>query len=396
MKKSLHKIVRRTRGRGTELVNIANIDGGIGNDVITGSAGDDVIIGGASSDILAGGAGNDTFLVSGSDTAYDRFQGDAGYDVILGSAGDDTIRVNNFSGIYTVEKIDGGLGVNVIAGTQYNDTIDLSGTELVNIGKIEGGAGNDVITGSAGNDLIQGGDGSDVLRDNGGNNLLDGGLGNDSITGGAGNEFFAGGAGNDTLTTGNGADIIAFSRGNGQDILYGGVGTDNTLSLGGGIQYSDLALSKVGNDLLLEVGAGEQITLKNWYDTTANYKSVLDMQVVADAMATFDPASTDPLLNKAIQEFDFTSIANSFDQARGTNSTFMHWSALNTLLPAHLSASDSTALGGDLAHQYGMNGSFAGMNLAAAQDAINDPQFGTQAQVLHPLQGLQGGAVSLG
>ncbi|MFH0934093.1 MAG: hypothetical protein V1879_02720, partial [Pseudomonadota bacterium] len=65
------------------------------------------------------------------------------------------------------------------------------------------------------------------------------------------------------------------------------------------------------------------------------------------------------------------------------------------LLAAHLGSSDTDALGGDLAHQYGTHGSLTGMNLTAAQTALNDPLFGAQAQTLHPLQGLQGGAVTL-
>jgi hypothetical protein len=36
------------------------------------------------------------------------------------------------------------------------------------------------------------------------------------------------------------------------------------------------------------------------------------------------------------------------------------------------------------------------MNLVAVQSAVNDPLFGAQVQTLQPLQGLQGGAVSLG
>lgn len=53
---------------------------------------------------------------------------------------------------------------NVIAGTIYNDTINLSGTEVVNIAFIDGGAGADAIVGSAGNDTIIGGAGADNLR----------------------------------------------------------------------------------------------------------------------------------------------------------------------------------------------------------------------------------------
>ncbi|MDO8350944.1 MAG: calcium-binding protein, partial [Gallionella sp.] len=241
--------------------------------------------------------------------------------------------------------------------------------------------------GYAGNDILQGTGSNDLLIDSGGRNLLNGGAGTDSLSGNSSNEFFAGGADNDTITTGNGADIIAFNRGDGMDVVNGGIGTDNTLSLGKGINYSDLSLSKVNKDLILELGGGEQITLANWYNTAANNKSVLDLQVMADAMAGFDATSTDPLLNRAVQNFDFTAIANAFDQVRGTSATFMHWSATNSLLAARLNGSDNTAMGGDLAHQYGINGSFTGMNLASAQTVLNDPLFGAQAQTLHPLQG---------
>ena len=283
----------------------------------------------------------------------------------------------------------GNRGNNVLSGAAGNDSLI-------------GGDGNDTLNGDAGNDILQGAGGNDTLSDTVGTNLLDGGAGTDTLTGSSGNEFFAGGTGNDTLTTGNGADIIAFNRGDGMDVVNGGIGTDNTVSLGRGIAYADIALSKVNNNLILEVGpstglgqVSEQITFANWYDTTANYKSVLDLQVMADAMAGFDATSADPLLNQAVQNFDFTAIANAFDQARGTSATFMHWSATNSLLAAHLSGSDSAALGGDLAHQYGTNGSFTGMNLSAAQDVLNVPQFGAQAQTLRPLQGLQGGGVTL-
>jgi len=379
----------------TELVNIALIDGGLGNDTLTGSAGNDVIVGGTGSDLLASGAGDDVFLIAGNDTGYDRFQGDVGIDTIQGGAGDDVIRVNNFSGAYTVEKIDGGLGINILAGTQYNDTIDLLATELINIASIDGGVGNDTIAGSVGNDAMDGGAGNDMLYGNGGNDILQGGADNDTLTGSASNEMFVGGTGNDTISTGKGADIIAFNRGDGMDIVNGGIGTDNTLSLGGGIQYFDLALSQSANDLIVEVGNGDQIALTGWYDTTANRKSVLNLQVIADVMAGFDPASSDPLLNKSIQNFDFTAIVNAFDQANGGSANFMHWSATDSLLTAHLSAGDSEALGGDLANQYGKNGTFSGFSQTAAQDVLSNPSFGASPQLLHDLAGLSEGMARL-
>ncbi|MGZ5014655.1 MAG: calcium-binding protein [Methylobacter sp.] len=266
----------------------------------------------------------------------------------------------------------GTSGNDNIIGTDYSDT--LAGLD-----------GNDVLNGNAGNDILQGGNGNDTLNDTGGANLLDGGMGADTFTGGAGNELFAGGAGNDVINTGDGADVVVFNRNDGQDILNGGVGTDNTLSLGGGIQYSDIALSKSGNDLILELGNADQITLSGWYDTVANHKSVLNLQVVTDAMTGFDRTSSDPLLNKSIQNFNFTAIVNAFDQANGGSANFMHWSAANSLLSAHLSAGDSEALGGDLAYWYGKSGNFSGFSQTAAQDVLNDASFGFNPQALHAL-----------
>ncbi|MDD2894211.1 MAG: calcium-binding protein, partial [Halothiobacillaceae bacterium] len=303
----------------TELVNIASIDGGVGNDTLTGSAGNDTIIGGTGSDVLAGGAGDDTFLINGSDTAYDRFQGGDGYDTILGGAGDDVIRVNSFNGINTVEKIDGGAGINILSGTQYNDNIDLSNTELVNIASIDGGVGNDTLTGSAGNDTIIGGTGSDVLAGgagddtfliNGGDTAYDrfqGGDGYDIVQGGAGDDVIRvnsfngintvekidggaginilsgtqyndnidlsntelvnianidGGVGNDTLTGGAGNDTII--GGTGSDVLNGGAGDDTFLINGSDTAY-DRFQGGDGYDIV-QGGAGDDVIRVNSFN----------------------------------------------------------------------------------------------------------------------------------
>lgn len=60
--------------------------------------------------------------------------------------------------------------------------------------------------------------------------------------------------------------------------------------------------------------------------TQRKYKTWSVPYYMADAMAGFDASSTDPLLNKAVQNFDFTAVVNAFDQASGANTTFMHWS----------------------------------------------------------------------
>ncbi len=341
----------------------------------TGNALDNVLDGSVNTkaNVLVGGAGNDTYVLGTGDTIVEA-----------ANAGIDTVKTG---ATYT-------LGTNlenlILTGTS---AVNGTGNTLNNL--LVGNAANNTLSGGAGNDILQGGLGNDTLSDIAGANLFDGGAGTDTLTGNSGNEMFIGGAGSDTINTGNGADILAFNRGDGADVVNGGIGTDNTITLGKGINYADIALSKVNNNLILEVGSGEQITLSNWYNAAANYKSVVDLQVMADALAAFNPASSDPLLNQAVQNFDFTAIVNAFDQARGANSTFMHWSATNSLLAAHLSGSDTTALGGDLAHQYGSLASLTGMNLTAAQTVINDAQFGGAPQTLHAFQGLQGGAVTL-
>lgn len=139
--------------------------------------GDDYLEGGKGQDILNGGSGSDTFFIMGEDTAYDTFNGGEGADTIQGSAGDDTIRVHDFQGANTVEAIDGGGGVDIIAGTDLADTIDLSATTVTGIARIEGGAGADIIKGSSGDDVLYGG--SQDNPEDEAHDLLAGGAGAD-------------------------------------------------------------------------------------------------------------------------------------------------------------------------------------------------------------------------
>jgi hypothetical protein len=53
-------------------------------------------------------------------------------------------------------------------------------------------------------------------------------------------------------------------------------------------------------------------------------------------------------------------------------------------------------LGGDLAYQYNLNRTLAGIGLASAQTVMNDANFGTTAQSLNSQTTLQQGVVRLG
>jgi Ca2+-binding RTX toxin-like protein len=132
-----------------------------------------------------------------------------------------------------------------VRGNTLNNTI--TGNNAANI--LSGGAGadtliglagNDTLNGGSGNDVLEGGSGNDTLTDTSGRALFSGGKGKDTMTGGTSNEIFIGGKGNDTINTGTGSDLIVFNRGDGMDIVKGGIGSANAVSLGGGIRYAEL------------------------------------------------------------------------------------------------------------------------------------------------------------
>ena len=282
----------------------------------------------------------------------------------------------------------GGTGNDVLAGGTGNETLSAKGGNDY----LYGDLGDDVLKGGAGSDVLQGGQGADVLRGGGGQNVLDGGSGNDVIYGGTGSSLIVGGSGNDLIHTGQGKDVILFNRRDGVDTLFADGSADNTLSFGGGIRYSDLRLAKDGKDLVVDAGGGDRLLLKDWY---GGKKSVLDLQIVADASADFDASSSDPLRNRRVQNFDFVGIVNAFDQARKASPGLTSWAVTNALLQFHLSGSNDAALGGDLAYWYGKNGSLAGMSIDAAQQVIGAAGFGSDAQTLHQFSGLQDGLVRL-
>ncbi|OGI41303.1 MAG: hypothetical protein A2140_02755 [Candidatus Muproteobacteria bacterium RBG_16_62_13] len=246
---------------------------------------------------------------------------------------------------------------------------------------LAGFASDDTLDGGWGIDLVGGAGGNDVLSDPGGNSALLGGTGNDRITAGAGNDFIAGGKGSDAIVTGAMSNVVAFNSGDGQDTIQATPGAENTLSLGGGIGYSDLAFKKSGDDLILNIGKTDSITLQGWYGSASNHDFVT-LQVIEEAARDYSALSSDPLRNKKIEEFDFGSLVAQFDQALAANPSLTSWSLMNGLLAAHLGGSDTAAAGGDLAYQYGLRGDLSRMDLAAVQTALEDPQFGKAPQTV--------------
>jgi Ca2+-binding RTX toxin-like protein len=332
------------------------------SNALTGNANDNILDGGDGNDYLAGGNGNDTYIV---DTIYDSI-------VETATGGIDTIKSSvtySMGTAYNVENL-------TLTG---NSAINGTGNSLSNF--LLGNSANNTLTDTAGgNDILQGLAGNDTLNDTSGNNLFDGGAGADVITAGSGSDLIIGGASNDTITTGTGYDVILFNKGDGADTINASVGTDNTLSLGGNFAYSDLSLTKSSNDLILKMGASDQITLKGWYDASANNKSVLNLQVIAEAMQGFSLGGSDTLRDNKVETFNFANLVSAFDAAGAT----ANWQLTDARLTAHLSAgSDAAAIGGDIAYQYGKAGSLTGVGLLAAQAVMNNASVGQSAQTLN-------------
>jgi Ca2+-binding RTX toxin-like protein len=406
-------------------------------DQLFGMGGNDTLDGGAGLDYLSGGVGSDVYLFgrgSGEDVIDDfgesvadidtlRFNNsvevaditvsrDVGGTLFLSINGtDDKVQINNWfaDAPLLAEQIE---RIEFHDGTVWtSQTLSAMATFLGTPGQdyFSGSQGNDMLRGLDGNDILFGGDGSDVLEGGAGNdNLMDmagssnyfnGGSGDDQLLSDVGANLFIGGTGNDSITSETGPDVIAFNVGDGQDTLHiNGFeqSQDDTISLGGaGLDYANLSLEKNGSDLVLKLSGTDQLTLTDWYGSTPK-QTVLNLQLVSEAMAAFDANSSDPLLNKKVQTFDFQGLVGAFDAARTATPGLSSWALSNGLTQFHLAGSDSEALGGDLAYHYGADGTLAGMGLGKAQEVLTNAQFGAQAQTIHSTASLQEGLVRLG
>lgn len=250
---------------------------GFGDDRGEGGLGDDLIRSGPGKDTLIGGDGNDTL---GASNRADLLRGESGLDLLLGSNGDDrffggadndTLLGGNgrdtLSGEAGADRLIGGGGIDTASYANAPSKVwvrlwagdgvdgDATGDALIEIENLIGSAFNDRLTGADVANRISGGAGDDLILGLDGADQLVGGEGNDTLTGGAGNDafqFFASEGGNDIV-----ADFSA------------GAASDDVISLNGFGAALDsfaeiMAISvQVGADVVIDLGGGDMITLKN-------------------------------------------------------------------------------------------------------------------------------------
>jgi Ca2+-binding RTX toxin-like protein len=239
---------------GSEQSDIISGDGGTARLRLFGAGGDDEVNGGAGGEELGGGTGDDDL------------SGGAGDDLVKGGDGND--------------EVDGGDG---------ND-------------QLAGGTGDDFLEGGTGNDVVRGGLGNDYILDRSGNNRLLGGDGDDTLFGGDGADILEGGRGRDFLRDDEGTNDTYLLGADAPDEAFfsyqtfaddgnvSSLGADRVLGFASGpahlldinlfgvlledgreafvdtrdfldsnddgrINAADAEVARVGNDLVLDIGA---------------------------------------------------------------------------------------------------------------------------------------------
>jgi len=207
--------------RGTALL------GNNGNNQLTGGTGGDTLAGGSGLDTLTGGAGSDFYRIIDDRNTIIELASDDGLDVIC-----------SFTEQVT-------MGDNVETLFLVTDTATTA----------FGNNQENWMYAKAWDAWFEGKDGDDHLFGNAGSDVLIGGLGDDELIGGAGNDLY-------TYQLGDGFDIITDTDAT--------AGNTDTLDLQG-IQANQLWLSKVNNDLKIQVlGRVEGVVIADWYAGTAN------------------------------------------------------------------------------------------------------------------------------
>jgi len=338
-------------GAGNTLNNV--ITGNNAANTLTGGSGNDTLNGGAGGDAMIGGAGNDTYVIDSSSDVTTELSNE-GTDTVQSSIthtlaanvenltltgtsainGTGNASNNSLVGNSAANVLNGGSGADTMAGGAGNDTyvVDNAGdvtTELASAGTdfvqssstwtLAANVENLALTGTSaingtGNTL------DNVLTGNTANNTLSGAAGNDTLTDSGGANVYIGGAGNDTLNvTSTGVDRIAVARGHGTDVVIGsGTAAADVLEVSNGIVKADMGLMKSGNDLIVDLGAGETVALRNWY---AGVRNVGTLKIIGDAGWVPGQIGAATLL----ETLDLVSLASQFDAARTTDPTLTRW-----------------------------------------------------------------------
>ncbi len=286
------------------------INGRGGNDTLTGNAGNDVFIGGFGNDVLDGQGGDDIFNV-GIRSGVDSVVGGEGYDKIVATANNIAIGLRFVSGIEEINS--GGFSPVSIIGSIGDDVLDFTGTLLVGINSINGGAGNDTIIGSAAADVINGGAGDD---------LLDGGGGDDTFQffNGSGFDRFEGGLGFNTIVAGgNGVNIGIAGLSNIQEISANGFANVRILTANVAGAVFDFSLVTLTDIVEIRAGSGGQTIIATANDDLLTGGSGDDSLFGGDGNDIISGGGGNDVLNGGEGDDTFIVTGGGFSRYQGGN-----------------------------------------------------------------------------
>lgn len=230
-----------------------------GDDIIEGNDSANLIIGGAGNDVLRGDDGADTYF----------FAPGFGHDVIQ-----ETVDRTSISDFDTVEFGSGLLMADTTLARSGEDLIITfdSGESLTVEGQFAHLA---YFAGWSDVELFQFSDGSSWTDADIRELILQQSAtaGDDTITGFWGADVIDGGAGDDVLQGLGGGDTYLFGPGSGHDVIqesYDTVYEDqpDRVLFAAGVDPSDITISRVGNDLVIELAGGaDSLTVQNHFSS---------------------------------------------------------------------------------------------------------------------------------
>jgi Ca2+-binding RTX toxin-like protein len=411
-----------------------------GDDTLYGREGNDWLNGGPGNDSLDGGSGGDVYVFNagdGIDVVADFDGGLAGDDAFVFAegiaSGDLVLTASPFDSRLFISIPSTGQRIDVrswfsveggIGGEQYRiETFVFDDGTTWDSARISGGVsmggptpGNDQLIGSTGDDLIRSLGGADTIIDASGNDILFGDEQSDRITDSEGHNLLVGGDGNDVLRLngipifgdegeeiglegdgapgcfaigGTGQDsvriddrsVFAYNSGDGEDNLQwvAGDATTLTISLGGGIAISDIAIVKEDFRLMLytapvippneddEPFPQNAISLPNLLAAPELWPSLV-LQTIGDDVHTYD-------LGQVLEDF-----YGALDQ----DSAITNWAAGGALEENLLSVSTTQAMGGAIAYQYATTGSLDGLTAEQIRGVLANADFGLAPQPIDP------------
>lgn len=273
-------------------VDLENVElSGSGNLSAWGNTGNNRLDGSTSSgaNTLAGGLGDDTYVITAKDVVVEA--AGEGNDTVLIYALDETSAQGGWFDVADYANVENlALGNNLAIDWEYDGSVNRGAFNA----NLRGNAGDNVLTGNGFRNEIRGGDGNDRIYGgerelntsyNTSSDSLYGEGGDDSLYASSGGADLHGGAGNDMLYGGRGHDNFHYAVGDGTDTI-GSVSGDSLdrVVFAEGIDPDDIAWSREGNDLIVQVGnsANDKLIVKNYWYEGGGLSWAVDQFVFAD------------------------------------------------------------------------------------------------------------------